>query len=111
MAVAGKRPFCALYATFAQRVLDCIYHDAVLGQVPVTFVLDRAGAVPDGPTHHGIYDLGFLRSLPGLTVMMPRNNAELEMMLDFSLTLEGPAVIRYPRGGSKEKALPGGVWQ
>lgn len=106
MAVAGKRPFCALYATFAQRVLDCIYHDAVLGQVPVTFVLDRAGAVPDGPTHHGIYDLGFLRSLPGLTVMMPRNNAELEMMLDFSLTLEGPAVIRYPRGGSSEKTLP-----
>ena len=106
MAVAGKRPFCALYATFAQRALDCIYHDAVLGKVPVTFVLDRAGAVPDGPTHHGIYDLGFLRNLPGLTVMMPRNNAELELMLDFSLTLDGPAVIRYPRGGSCEKSLP-----
>ncbi|MBR2872782.1 MAG: 1-deoxy-D-xylulose-5-phosphate synthase [Lentisphaeria bacterium] len=106
MAVAGKRPVCALYATFAQRALDCIYHDAVLGRVPVIFVLDRAGAVPDGPTHHGIYDLGFLRSLPGLVVMMPRNERELEMMLEHALEINGPVVIRYPRGGSKEKALP-----
>ena len=106
LALAGKRPVCALYATFAQRALDCIYHDAVLGKVPVIFVFDRAGAVPDGPTHHGIYDLGFLRALPGLPVMMPRNTAELEMMLDYALTLEGPCVIRYPRGGPSEQALP-----
>ena len=105
MAVAGKRPVCALYATFAQRALDCIYHDACLGKVPVVFVLDRAGAVPDGPTHHGIYDLAFLRTLPNLTVMMPRNTVELEMMLDFSLTLDAPAVIRYPRGTSCETDL------
>ena len=106
LAKGGKRPVCALYATFAQRALDCIYHDAVLGKVPVIFALDRAGAVPDGPTHHGIFDLGFLRSLPGLTVMMPRNSQELELMLDFALTLEAPSVIRYPRGGASEKALP-----
>ncbi|MBO5793176.1 MAG: 1-deoxy-D-xylulose-5-phosphate synthase [Lentisphaeria bacterium] len=106
MAIGGKRPVCALYATFAQRALDCIYHDTVLGKVPVIFVFDRAGAVPDGPTHHGIYDLGFLRSLPGLTVMMPRSSAELEMMLEFAYGLEAPCVIRYPRGGDCEKALP-----
>ena len=106
MAAGGKRPICALYATFAQRALDCIYHDTVLGKVPVIFVFDRAGAVPDGPTHHGIYDLGFLRALPGLTVMMPRNCSELELMLDFALELDAPCVIRYPRGNSCEKTLP-----
>ena len=106
LALGGKRPVCALYATFAQRALDCIYHDAVLGKVPVIFALDRAGAVPDGPTHHGIFDLGFLRSLPGLTVMMPRNSCELELMLDFALSLDVPSVIRYPRGGASEKNLP-----
>jgi len=106
LALGGKRPVCALYATFAQRALDCIYHDAVLGKVPVIFTFDRAGAVPDGPTHHGIYDLGFLRALPGLPVMMPRNAAELELMLDHALTLEGPSVIRYPRGGGCEQDLP-----
>ena len=106
LALGGKRPVCALYATFAQRALDCIYHDAVLGKVPVIFAFDRAGAVPDGPTHHGIYDLGFLRSLPGLAVMMPRNTQELELMLDFALTLDAPSVIRYPRGGASEKTLP-----
>jgi 1-deoxy-D-xylulose-5-phosphate synthase len=103
---SGKRAVCALYATFAQRALDCIYHDAVLGKVPVIYVLDRAGAVPDGPTHHGIYDLGFLRTLPGLTVMMPRNTKELELMLDHALELNAPVVIRYPRSKSCEKELP-----
>ena len=106
LALGGRRPVCALYATFAQRALDCIYHDAVLGKVPVIFAFDRAGAVPDGPTHHGIYDLGFLRALPGLPVMMPRNAAELELMLDYALTFEGPSVIRYPRGGDFEEELP-----
>ncbi|MBR2374237.1 MAG: 1-deoxy-D-xylulose-5-phosphate synthase [Lentisphaeria bacterium] len=106
LALAGKRPVCAMYATFAQRALDCIYHDAVLGNVPVIFAFDRAGIVPDGPTHHGIYDLGFLRALPGLPVMMPRNENELELMLDLALELKTPSVIRYPRGGSDEKDLP-----
>jgi len=100
LAAGGLRPICAVYATFMQRALDCVYHDVVLPQLPVIFVLDRAGAVEDGPTHHGIYDLGFLRALPGLTVMAPRSEAELRKMLEFAYELKRPAAIRYPRGGS-----------
>jgi len=83
-----------------RRALDCVCHDVVLPQLPVIFVLDRAGAVEDGPTQHGIYDLGFLRALPGLTVMAPRSEAELRKMLEFAYELKRPAAIRYPRGGS-----------
>ena len=98
LAIAGRKPVCALYATFAQRAFDNIYHDAVLGKLPVIFVLDRAGVVEDGPTHHGIYDLGFLTALPGLTIMAPRNYATLDYMLDFALKQNSPCVLRYPRG-------------
>lgn len=100
LAIGGLRPICAIYATFMQRALDCVYHDVVLPQLPVIFTLDRAGAVEDGPTHHGIYDLGFLRALPGLTVMAPRSGAELRRMLEFAYELKRPVAIRYPRGGS-----------
>ncbi len=100
LAAAGMRPVCAVYATFMQRALDCVYHDVVLPRFPVIFALDRAGAVEDGPTHHGIYDLGFLRAMPGLTVMAPRNERELDAMLEFAYVLASPVVIRYPRGGS-----------
>lgn len=100
LAAGGKRPVCAVYATFMQRALDCIYHDVILANRPVIFALDRAGAVEDGPTHHGIYDLAFLRSLPGLTIMEPRNESELEMMFREAYRLNAPVVIRYPRGGS-----------
>ncbi|MDR0931460.1 MAG: 1-deoxy-D-xylulose-5-phosphate synthase [Victivallales bacterium] len=100
LAAAGERPVCAIYATFMQRALDCIYHDVVLARLPVIFALDRAGAVEDGPTHHGIYDLGFLRALPGLTIIAPRSEAELKAMFDYAYTLARPVVIRYPRGGS-----------
>ena len=99
LALAGKRPVCAIYSTFMQRALDCVAHDAVLGKVPVIFALDRAGAVADGPTHHGIYDPGFLRGLPGLTIMDPADEDELAAMLEFAYTLNAPAVIRYPSGG------------
>ena len=98
LALAGKRPVCALYATFAQRALDCIYHDAVLAKLPVVFVLDRAGIVEDGPTHHGIYDLSFLAVLPGIIIMAPRNYAMVDCMLDFALKQNCPVVLRYPRG-------------
>ena len=84
LAAGGARPVCAIYATFMQRALDCVYHDVVLQKLPVIFALDRAGAVEDGPTHHGIYDLGFLRALPGLLVMAPKNEAELAKMLFFA---------------------------
>ena len=98
LALAGKRPVCALYATFAQRALDCIYHDAVLAKLPVVFVLDRAGIVEDGPTHHGIYDLSFLAALPRIIIMAPRNYAMVDSMLDFALKQNSPVVLRYPRG-------------
>ncbi|MBQ9777153.1 MAG: 1-deoxy-D-xylulose-5-phosphate synthase [Lentisphaeria bacterium] len=100
LAAGGRRPVCAVYATFMQRALDCIYHDVVLAKRPVIFALDRAGAVEDGPTHHGIYDLSFLRAMPGLTVMEPRNECELEVMLAEAYRLNAPVVIRYPRGGT-----------
>lgn len=100
LAAGGIRPICALYATFMQRALDCIYHDVVLAKRPVIFAIDRAGAVEDGPTHHGIYDLAFLRSMPGLTIMEPRNESELEVMLFEAYRLNAPVVIRYPRGGT-----------
>ncbi len=96
LALAGKRPVCAIYSTFMQRSLDCVYHDVALGNLPVIFVLDRAGAVADGPTHHGIYDPGFLRALPNLVVMSPAGVAELAAMLDFAYGLNSPVVLRYP---------------
>ena len=104
LAIAGKKPVCALYSTFAQRAFDCIYHDAVLGKLPVVFALDRAGIVEDGPTHHGIYDLSFLAALPGLIIMAPRSYAMLDYMLDFALKHNGPVVLRYPRGAEGELA-------
>ncbi|MBQ9502205.1 MAG: 1-deoxy-D-xylulose-5-phosphate synthase [Lentisphaeria bacterium] len=108
LAIAGRKPVCALYSTFAQRAFDCIYHDAVLGRLPVVFALDRAGIVEDGPTHHGIYDLGFLTTLPGLVIMAPRNFDALGKMLDFALKQSGPTVLRYPRGGEGKRAAQTG---
>lgn len=106
LALAGKRPVCALYSTFLQRALDCVYHDAALGKVPVIFAVDRAGVVADGPTHHGIYDPGFLRALPGLTVMSPATVDELAAMLDFAYDLNAPAVIRYSSGRGARSVVP-----
>ena len=103
LAAAGLRPVCAIYATFLQRALDCIYHDVVLPQLPVIFAVDRAGAVEDGPTHHGIYDLGFLRAMPGLVILAPRCEAELLPMLEYARSLATPVAIRYPRGGTSGK--------
>ena len=98
LALAGKRPVCAVYSTFMQRALDCVFHDAALGGVPVIFALDRAGVTADGPTHHGIYDPGFLRALPNLTIMAPATASELAAMLEFAYGLESPVVLRYPSG-------------
>ncbi len=106
LALGGRRPVCALYATFAQRALDCIYHDVVLPRLPVIFVLDRAGIVEDGPTHHGIYDLAFLRTLPNLLILTPRDETELGMMLRFAYQQDAPVVIRYPKGaGARDSRL------
>src|SRR5690554_646260 len=99
LARGGKRPVVAIYSTFLQRAYDQILHDVCLQKLSVTFVLDRAGVVgADGPTHHGLFDLAYLRSMPGMTIMAPKDEAELEQMIYTALNLEGPVAIRYPRG-------------
>lgn len=100
LAAAGKKVICAVYATFMQRSLDNIFHDVCLMKLPVLFALDRAGLVEDGPTHHGIYDLGFLLAMADLTIYSPACEAEVPLMVESALNLNAPAVIRYPRGSS-----------
>jgi 1-deoxy-D-xylulose-5-phosphate synthase len=98
LAITGKRPIVAIYSTFLQRAFDQVIHDVCLQGLPVVFAIDRAGLVgEDGPTHHGAFDLSFLRIIPGLTVLVPKHEAELQRMLATALSLEGPCVIRYPR--------------
>lgn len=98
LAAAGLRPVVAIYSTFLQRSYDQILHDVCLQKLPVVFALDRAGLVgDDGPTHHGVFDLSFLRNIPNLTIMAPSDERELRDMLHTALTLEGPVAIRYPR--------------
>ena len=110
MATKGLRPVCAIYSTFLQRAYDQVVHDVALQNLPVTFCMDRAGLSPnDGPTHHGLFDLSYLRCVPGAVIMQPRNEDELVDMLHTSLRLEGPGFIRYPRGagtGATVKATP-----
>jgi 1-deoxy-D-xylulose-5-phosphate synthase len=102
LAVAGKRPVVAIYSTFLQRAYDQIIHDVCLQGLPVVFAVDRAGLVgSDGPTHHGAFDLSFLRIVPGLTVFAPQDEAELQRLLATALRMDGPSVIRYPRSAGK----------
>ena len=99
MATQGMKPVCAIYSTFLQRAYDPIIHDVCLQELPVTFCLDRAGLSPnDGPTHHGLFDLSFLRCIPNAIVMSPSNENELQNMLFTSLNSGKPSFIRYPRG-------------
>ncbi len=99
LATKGIKPVCAIYSTFLQRSYDQIIHDVALQHLPVTFCLDRAGLSPnDGPTHHGLFDLAYLRCVPNVAVMQPKDEDELVDMLHTSLRLGGPAFIRYPRG-------------
>ncbi|MDO4281700.1 MAG: 1-deoxy-D-xylulose-5-phosphate synthase [Peptococcaceae bacterium] len=99
MALSGLRPVVAIYSTFLQRAYDQLIHDCALQQAPVVFALDRAGLVgADGPTHHGVFDLSYLRSIPGMTVMAPKDEPELENMLYSALKYERLTAIRYPRG-------------
>lgn len=100
MAAGGIRPVVALYSSFLQRAYDQVIHDVCLQKLPVLLAIDRAGLVgQDGPTHHGIFDIAFLRHVPNLTVMAPRTGAELQAMLAYALQIEGPCAIRYPRDG------------
>jgi 1-deoxy-D-xylulose-5-phosphate synthase len=99
MATKGMRPVCAIYSTFLQRAYDPIIHDVALQNLPVTFCMDRAGlSHNDGPTHHGLFDIAYLRCVPNITLMQPRDEDELVDMLHTSLELGSPAFIRYPRG-------------
>ncbi len=99
LATKGIRPVVAIYSTFLQRGFDQIIHDVCLQNLPVTFCLDRAGLSPnDGPTHHGLFDLSYLRCVPNAVVMQPKDEDELVDMLHTSLHLASPTFIRYPRG-------------
>lgn len=99
LAGQGLRPVVALYSSFLQRGFDQLFHDVCLQHLPVVFAIDRAGVVGnDGPTHHGLFDLSYLRLLPGITVMAPKDENELQHMLLTGLELDGPSAVRYPRG-------------
>ena len=99
LAAAGKKPVFAVYSTFLQRAYDQVLHDVCLQNLPVTFALDRAGVVGnDGPTHHGVFDLSYLRPMPNLTIMAPKDENELQHMLKTAICHHGPVALRYPRG-------------
>jgi len=100
LATQGMKPVCAIYSTFLQRAYDQIIHDIAIQKLPVVFCLDRAGfAGDDGRTHHGIYDLTYLRPIPGMTIMAPKDENELRHMLKTAFSIgNGPVAIRYPRG-------------
>jgi 1-deoxy-D-xylulose-5-phosphate synthase len=99
LAIAGLRPVCAIYSTFLQRAFDPIVHDVALQNLPVVFAIDRGGLVgDDGATHHGVFDIAYLRTVPNLTLMAPMDEQELVDMLHTALQLNGPVAFRYPRG-------------
>jgi 1-deoxy-D-xylulose-5-phosphate synthase len=110
MATKGYRPFCAIYSTFLQRAFDQVVHDVALQKLPVVFCMDRGGlSGDDGPTHHGLFDISYLRGVPGLIHMDPMDEDELQDMMFTALEHDGPSAIRYPRGtgpGATVKEVP-----
>ena len=106
LATQGMRPVAAIYSTFLQRGFDQVLHDVCLQNLPVTFAMDRGGLVgADGPTHHGLYDMAFLRCMPNLILMAPKDENELRQMLLTALYSNRPAALRYPRGAGTGVAL------
>ncbi|NOX81172.1 MAG: 1-deoxy-D-xylulose-5-phosphate synthase [Deltaproteobacteria bacterium] len=106
LAMEGMRPVVTVYSTFMQRALDQIIHDVCLPGLPVIFALDRSGVVgDDGPTHHGVFDLSFLRFIPNLVIMAPKDENELRHMLNTAVKGDGPVAIRYPRGSGEDVKL------
>jgi 1-deoxy-D-xylulose-5-phosphate synthase len=100
-AKAGLRPIVAIYSTFLQRSYDQVFQEVALQNLPVTFLLDRGGLCgPDGPTHHGVFDLAYLRVFPNFVVMAPGDSRDLTAMLDFSLRHDAPCSIRYPKASA-----------
>ena len=108
LALEGAKPVCAIYSTFLQRAFDQIVHDVCLQRLNVVFAMDRAGLVgDDGPTHHGAFDIAYLRALPNITLMAPRDEAMLVRMLRTAIAHEGgPVALRYPRGEGVGVPLP-----
>lgn len=99
MATRGYKPFCAIYSTFLQRAFDPIVHDVCLQNLPVVFCMDRGGlSGDDGPTHHGLFDISYLRGVPNIVHMVPKDEDELADMLYTAMLHEGPSAVRYPRG-------------
>ena len=106
IAARDLRPVCAIYSTFMQRAYDMVIHDVCLQRLPVTFCMDRAGVSPsDGPTHHGLFDIAYLRCVPNLTLMQPKDEDEFADMLHTSLKSGAPMFIRYPRGAAAGQAI------
>jgi len=114
LAVGGRLPVVAVYSTFAQRAYDQMIMDVALQNLHVVFCLDRAGLVgEDGPTHHGVFDLSYLRTIPNMMVLAPADEAELAEALHTAVLAEGPVAIRYPRGAGRGVPLPAepAVWE
>ena len=111
LALEGVKPVAAIYSTFLQRAFDQIVHDVCLQKLNVVFALDRAGLVgDDGPTHHGVFDIAYLRPLPNIVLMAPRDEAMLVHMLRTALLYDdGPVALRYPRGDGDRRAAAGGA--
>ncbi|MCO7120987.1 1-deoxy-D-xylulose-5-phosphate synthase [Ihubacter massiliensis] len=106
MTAGGYRPVVAIYSTFLQRAYDQMIEDVCLQNLPVVFAIDRAGIVgADGETHHGMFDLSYLSHMPNMTILAPADRGELEQMLEYAMTLEGPCAIRYPRGEAMDLGL------
>jgi 1-deoxy-D-xylulose-5-phosphate synthase len=106
MATKGYKPFCAIYSTFLQRAFDQVVHDVCLQNLPVVFCMDRGGlSGDDGPTHHGLFDISYLRSVPNLIHMVPKDEDELADMMYTAMLHEGPSAIRYPRGSGPGTAV------
>ena len=107
LALEGARPVVAIYSTFLQRAYDQIVHDVCLQKLPIVLAMDRAGLVgDDGPTHHGVFDIAYLRCLPNIVLMAPRDEAMLVHMLRTALSHAGPCAVRYPRGEGVGVPLP-----
>jgi 1-deoxy-D-xylulose-5-phosphate synthase len=109
LALRGFRPILAIYSTFLQRAYDQVIHDIAIEKLPVIFAIDRAGLVgADGPTHHGVFDIAYLRTVPNLQIAAPKDAWELRAMLKGALEQEGPVAIRYPRDNVER--VPEGTW-
>src|SRR5271165_5797378 len=113
LAARGLKPFCAIYSTFLQRAFDPIVHDVCLQNLPVVFCIDRGGlSADDGPTHHGLFDISYLRAIPNMVHMVPKDEDELADMLFTAMEWKGPIAVRYPRGlgpGKAVKDVPGPI--